>query len=196
MRRVHRCHCGKSISQIHPFACRSSDVIQRHNSISSVINTAARRAGLVSVVERPFRFEGRTYKPDVIITGLSTEDVMSWVDVSICHPHNESYLDKTPVQIVNQRERTKLQHYAQVSPAYSAKPYAAILDVFGRTSKSFSDLLAAISSRAVQNRDFTRAAFTGFLKSELSIALQRGNAMIFEGAVSESALAQQAALAE
>ena len=184
--RLWRCSCNAKMTQLHPFACRSSDVIQRHNGICSVINRAARRAGLQSVMERFQPFGGKNFKPDVVITGLSTEYVSSWVDVSICHPHLASYVHQTPEAVVRARESAKLTRYAEPAAAYNAKAYAAIVDVFGRTSKSTRDLLGASSSHAAQNRDFEQDSFAGFVNSELSIALQRGNALIFGGTLAHS----------
>ena len=187
------CHCKAKMTELHPFACRSSDVIARHNGISLVLKNAASRAGLQVVMERPFLHGSRTLKPDLVVMGLCAGFYMSWVDVSVCHPHMTSYESKSAAVVVKERAMMKLKKYHAALPSFNANCYPAVLDVFGRPSRFLLELIGAISTQAGQNRDFEDTVFANYLKAELSCALQRGNALIMTGAAVKSLVAHVAA---
>ena len=76
--------------------------------------------------------------------------------------------------------KTKRRHYATALPAFNANFFDGVVDVYGRVSKQFSDLIGALASHASLNRDYEGGTFKKWLKQELSVTLQRGNALMIE----------------
>ena len=176
----HTCICGVALNDLHPFSCKRNNgaSVTRHNKLNLVLSSACSRAGLIRYMEQGIVHENRTKrKPDLVIDQLVHEFARSWVDVSVTHPELPSYA-RLQISAVEQRVQMKKRQYAPLLVDHNANFYPAVVDVFGKMSKQFCDLVSTISSHAAENREYDAAIFKNFVMGELSVALQIGNAFM------------------
>ena len=137
------------------------------------------------MLERSYLGQGRTLKPDIVVFNMDSQHTMAWIDVSVCHPEMPSY-EKYRDSVIARRVAYKTGKYAAHLDHYNATFVPAIVDVYGGMAKELHNFIRSVSVHAAANRDFSLSTFSGFFKSALSVALQRGNALMVEESCSKA----------
>ena len=188
------CICGASLQEApfdHFHSCktaRKAAVNSRHNFVNEVIIATARTVGM-TVSREPHhpkdpsapegsRMRKRAYRPDA---ALFTSRSRYHIDVMVTHPASNSYVtaaSECSLAAANNGEKNKIKKNAEwaAHTHYTFLPF--VVESFGAIGKSAMKVVNIIADFAESMRHSTKSACRNRLLTDISIALQRGNALI------------------
>ena len=184
-----RCACGADprLSHSHAHACpkirrRAANV--RHGLIEQCIEFCGSEAGCLILTEDHTR---RSEWPDQRIffppdpAWFSTGLVLS--DVSVACPTAPSHIPNAQVVVGNVadiRARSKSDKYRAMAQELGAMVIPFTLETYGALGKSASDLLKRLvdAYSLLPNAPLSPAAFSVLIRQRVSVALQKGNALV------------------
>ena len=122
----------------------------------------------------------RAYRPDSVYSGSHGR---FHVDVSVAHGLAQSYVvqaSKTPLAAAADREQVKRKK-AGGWPAYLAVQfYPFVVESYGAIGKQAEHVLDIIARQAEEQGAGTKRDVRNLILTRLSLALQRGNARVYQ----------------
>ena len=169
---------------------RKTSMNDRHNWINGVLVRSARAAEFsvsseVHHSRQPLAPAGssmreRAYRPDSVYGGTYGR---FHVDVSVAHPLAQSCVvqaSKTPLAAAADREQVKRKK-AGGWPAYLAVQfYPFVVESYGAVGKQAEHVLDIIARQAEEQGAGTKRDVRNLILTRLSLALQRGNARVYQ----------------
>jgi hypothetical protein len=169
----HKCACGVTVDRLgrHCFSCkRNPGKVIRHNTVNKIISQNLIAVGLPNTLEPSNLFGANGLRPDgVSLVPYKRGKSMTW-DFTCPHPLCTSHLSRTNVN--ESAETKKEERYAALSENYLFIPIA--IDTLGRYGSQAEKLINEIGAKLAEKHNDPRR--TAFLKQNIGIAIQRGNA--------------------
>ncbi|XP_055336340.1 uncharacterized protein LOC129586883 [Paramacrobiotus metropolitanus] len=186
----HQCNCGAEVNAdgLHGLSCKfSAGRRARHDCINDILRRALVSAGIPARTEpRGMHHENDT-RPDGITTFPWTRGLCLAWDVTCVDTVARSYLDHTSLQAraaADQAEAEKVHKYSFLSGRYE---FAAVgFETFGSFGSSAKKLVKEVGKRVELQTGEIRSH--EFLKQNISLAIQRGNAASVMGTVENAVL--------
>ena len=177
----HKCKCGKLVDArgLHGLACRkSSPRQQRHGHLNDIIWRAVKRAKIPALKEPVGLMKQDGKRPDgCTIIPWSRGKPMAW-DVTVPDTYAAAHLVNTARQVgaaANQAADKKKNKYSLLTSTHVFYPVA--IETAGTWHQEAVELVQEIGRRAtIITGDINE---TTYLFQQLSVALQRGNAISF-----------------
>jgi hypothetical protein len=183
------CRCGANLAApftSHFHSClwlRRREVTGRHDMLVHALARLARYVGyLVTVEPRPLH--GHSIRPDLKLVGSSGTPIL--VDVSVVHPVSATSLRSGSSQrrgtAVAARERQKGSKYNTFAARENSQFTGFCLESYGAFGQQAVNLLKLLATEGANNGIVIRKSeFVSHARSAISIALQRGNALVVSG---------------
>jgi len=107
------------------------------------------------------------------------------IDVAIAHPSSPSRNSLTPLAAANSAETTKVGKYGALAAARATPFFPFILESFGAYGKQAREVLHILRTSATNAvRPIIAPSFLNSVTNSLSVALQKGNSLVYKrGAV-------------
>jgi hypothetical protein len=178
----HSCPCGAENDMFgqHVFVCKlNKEKILRHTMLNDVISRALTSAGYPTAPEPAYIAEHA--RPDGITKiPFQSGKSMAW-DVTIPHPMSSSYLHIAHVQsaVANSAENKKLTKYGDTLQEFNFVPIA--VETVGAFGESALKIINEIGRRIKQRTGDMKS--TSQLRQRVSLAIQKGNAAVFNFAL-------------
>ena len=179
----HKCPCGVEVDPrgVHSLSCRrSAGRIMRHHNLNEIIWRALTRAAIPSTKEPAGLSRADGKRPDgLTLIPWCSGKCATW-DVTVSDTLAPSYLHLTSMSAGSAAEAAatrKLQKYQGLCSSYEVIPLA--FETLGPVNSSGADFVDGIGGRITRLTGDTRE--TSFLWQRLSVAVQRFNAVCFQG---------------
>lgn len=175
-----RCDSTKQIRDTqHPHVCplvRKNAVYTRHQFILRTLDACARLAGAITTTSPPINFQ-RTANEGNIIPDLfiNTGTSKYMIDVSIIYPAADSHsalASTAQCAAATKRENEKREKYDRIAIRNGFIFVPFVIESFGAIGKCADQLIKELANCT------NDASNSSYFKRRLSIALQRGNALI------------------
>jgi hypothetical protein len=186
-----QCFCGVSVrpgNTDHAMVCStiSGAMTLRHDILKGTWRRIVSRGGFATSVEprlgqlrdRRDRSGRAEERGDIL---LALPNALTVADVSVIHPAAQSYVRGAAAAAGSAaalRDQQKRTRYEQSFPGgYAFTPL--VVETYGRMGKPAMELLNTIATQACASGTFTRGDFVGAALRELSVALCKGNAVMY-----------------
>jgi hypothetical protein len=178
----HKCGCGRLVDArgLHGLACRkSAPRQQRHSHLNDIIWRAMNRARIPAVKEPVGLLRQDGKRPDgTTILPWSRGKPLAW-DVTVPDTFADAHVANSAIQAgaaANHAATKKNNKYSQLSTTHIFVPVA--IETAGTWHHQAVELVQEIGKRATNITGDTRE--TTYLFQQLSVALQKGNAVSFQ----------------
>jgi len=178
----HTCQCGKAVDArgLHGLACRKSGPRHhRHSQLNDIVWRAIQKAQIPTVKEPVGLMLEDGKRPDgATITPWSRGKPLAW-DVTVPDTYAQSYLNRSAQNVgaaASQAADNKTAKYNGLSHTHIF--YPVVIETAGTWHRQTIELIQEIGRRITNITGDNRE--TGFLFQQLSMALQRGNAVCFQ----------------
>ena len=194
------CKGNPSTDPWHCLTCiytKKHEITLRHDQVNMNLQQFSQQANILTRLEPSGLAEDDKKRPDLL---LLMDNQIVLVDVTICHPthnnnninninnnnsHNNNYLSSSsvlfppqPFTQLNQRIKAKLKKYKSLTDKHGANFSVFACETYGGFSSSSEQLIERIARFAHEHQSaWTSEELLLHLKSSVSIAIQRGNAM-------------------
>jgi hypothetical protein len=179
----HTCVCGKAVDArgLHGLACRrSAPRQQRHSQLNDILWRAVKRAQIPAVKEPVGLMRQDGKRPDgATLIPWARGKPMVW-DVTVPDTFADSHLRSTataPGAAANQAASNKTAKYSELANTHIFFPVA--IETGGTWNNLAIELVQEVGRRVTVITQESRE--TVFLFQRMSMALQRGNAVSFQG---------------
>ena len=188
-----KCRCETKDSKVkdallsdpaHFHSCRKlkrTAMTVRHDNIVRILAKFFRSVDAVVRIE-PRMVGFKRLIPDLEIM---FPDRSLLIDVAIAHPSSPSRNSLTPLAAANSAETTKVGKYGALAAARATPFFPFILESFGAYGKQAREVLHILRTSATNAvRPIHAPSFLNSVTNSLSVALQKGNSLVYKrGAV-------------
>src|SRR6266536_310645 len=179
----HPCICGAHVEEdgLHGLSCRrSAGRSARHNNVNDIIQRAFKSAGIAAVREPPGLMRQDNKRPDgMTLIPWKRGRSLIW-DFTCPDSFAPSHMDKTSLEAGAAAEEAatrKHTKYAYLSLNYDFVPVA--VETMGSINMEGRQFIKELGHKIEESRNEPRS--TEFLRQQISIAIQRGNAASIMG---------------
>lgn len=177
-----KCACNMALSSdvSHFHSCRlqkRTSITARHDLVVRTLAKLFKQVGAVVHIE-PRVYGSDRLRPDMEITFPERTMLL---DVAICHPTSPSRTSSTPLKSAADAEKVKITKYAALAAKQAATFQPFVLETYGAFGKRASEVLKMLriaAAKSVFALPIALDSFAAHAARTLSVALQKGNALV------------------
>lgn len=182
MKCAHPCNATLTSDASHFHSCQQqkrTSITARHDLIVRTLAKLFRQVGAVVHIE-PRIYGSERLRPDMDIT---FPDRTLMLDVAVTHPASPSRTSSTPLAAAAYTEKAKYTKYTALAARQAATFLPFVLESYGAFGKRANEVLrilrkAAKNTLLALSSELTVDSFAAHAARTLSVALQKGNALI------------------